>query len=241
MISFIVPAHNEEAVLAETLCALNAAARALVAESDQQFEVIVVSDASTDRTPEIARENGARLVEVNHRQIAATRNAGAKVANGDLLFFVDADTLVSVELLREATSLLANKNGKAVAGGGARVRLEAGMPLWVRALTWLFSAIYFSLNLGAGCFLFVRREVFEAIDGFDERLFAAEETYLSIAIKKHGKFRLTRMPVTTSGRKFRIYPARKLFGQLFIVLFRGKRALMRRDTLDIWYDGGREK
>ena len=237
MISFIVPAHNEERVLAETLRTLSTAAQTLVAKSDESFEILVVSDASTDRTAEIALENGARVIVVNHRQIAATRNAGAKAANGDLFFFVDADTLVSAELLREATSLLAS----GCAGGGARVKLEPGMPLWVRAMTWFLSALYFSMNLGAGCFLFVRRDIFEAVGGFDETLFAAEETYLSMAIKKHGKFRLTRMRVTTSGRKFRIYPARKLFAQFFTVLFRGKKALMRRETLDVWYDGGRER
>ncbi len=56
--------------------------------------MIVVDDASTDATPEIAAQNNARVVSVNHRQIAATRNSGARAAQGERLFFVDADTTI---------------------------------------------------------------------------------------------------------------------------------------------------
>src|SRR5207302_2484064 len=91
MISFIIPAHNEEQLLGHTLTALTAAARAL----GQPFEIVVVDDASTDRTAVIARDQGARVVPVEHRQIAATRNAGARAANGEMFVFIDADTVVT--------------------------------------------------------------------------------------------------------------------------------------------------
>jgi len=68
MISFIVPAHNEELLLARTLAAIHDAARGAAAE----YEIIVVADASTDGTARIARENGAAVVSVNNRQISAT-------------------------------------------------------------------------------------------------------------------------------------------------------------------------
>src|SRR5882724_9205202 len=90
MISFIVPAHNEQACLGRTLDAIHKAARAV----GQPYEIIVVDDASTDATAEIAAQNNARVVSVNHRQIAATRNAGARIAHGDQLLFVDADTTI---------------------------------------------------------------------------------------------------------------------------------------------------
>ena len=76
MISFIVPAHNEQASLGRTLEAIHQAARVV----GQPYEIIVVDDASTDATPEIAAQNNARVVSVNHRQIAATRNSGARRA-----------------------------------------------------------------------------------------------------------------------------------------------------------------
>ena len=68
----------------------------------EPYEVIVVVDASTDRTHEIALRHGARVVPVNFRQIAATRNAGGRSAVGELLFFVDADTVVTTLAVRAA-------------------------------------------------------------------------------------------------------------------------------------------
>src|SRR5258708_19378033 len=91
MISFIVPAYNEERLLGSTLDALHAAGHA----AGELYELIVVDDASTDRTAIIAQRHGALLVSVAHRQIAATRNSGARKANGDLFIFVDADTIVN--------------------------------------------------------------------------------------------------------------------------------------------------
>ena len=86
MISFVIPAHNEEARLPGTLDALFAGAQ----QVGRPYEVIVVNDSSTDGTSEIARQRGARVIDVPFRQIAPTRNAGAAAARGDILFFVDA-------------------------------------------------------------------------------------------------------------------------------------------------------
>src|SRR5262249_46077851 len=115
MISFIIPAHNEEALLGRTLSALHEAARAL----GEPYEVIVANDASTDRTGAIALEHGARMVAIDRRQIAATRNAGARAAAGELLVFVDADTVVTRRVVRAAVRAL---RGGAV-GGGCSVRI----------------------------------------------------------------------------------------------------------------------
>src|SRR5262249_47424358 len=98
MISFIVPAHNEQASLGRTLAAIHEAARAVA----QPYEIIVVDDASTDATSEIAAQNNARVVSVNHRQIAATRNSGAHAALGERLVFVDADTMVNLQAVASA-------------------------------------------------------------------------------------------------------------------------------------------
>src|SRR3954447_22566576 len=84
MVSFVIPAYNEEALLPRTLAALTAAARALA----ESFEIVVGDDASTDRTAQVAREHGARVVRVERRQIAAARNAGARAAAGELLVFI---------------------------------------------------------------------------------------------------------------------------------------------------------
>src|ERR1044072_1677368 len=66
MLSFVVPAYNEELELPSTLAAIHAAARG----SSDPYEIIVVNDASTDATEAVAVAGGARVVTINRRQIA---------------------------------------------------------------------------------------------------------------------------------------------------------------------------
>ena len=92
MMSFIVPAYNEELELPSTIAAIR---QSRPESTDQPYEIVVVDDGSTDATAEIAARAGARVVSINRRQIAAARNAGARAANGQVLFFVDADTRIN--------------------------------------------------------------------------------------------------------------------------------------------------
>src|SRR6188472_1376598 len=150
MISFIIPAHNEERCLPATLAAAKLAATTL----GESFEIIVVDDSSTDRTSEIAVEHGVRLIHVQHRQIAATRNAGARVAEGDILFFVDADTQVAAPAVQEALqAILAG-----AVGGGCVFTFDGRLPLWARLL-YPF-AVFFArlLKLVGGACLFCTRD-----------------------------------------------------------------------------------
>src|SRR5213595_928126 len=153
MISFIVPAYNEEAELSFTLAAIHAAASGAA----EPYEVIVVDDASTDATPDIAAQAGAKVVPINRRQIAAARNAGARAAQGEYLFFVDADTRIN--RTHVAGAITALRVG--YAGGSARGVMDGFIPLWSRILLHAFCTLYFGLNLGAGAFLFTTRSNFE--------------------------------------------------------------------------------
>jgi hypothetical protein len=176
-------------------------------------------------------------VPVQFRQIAAVRNAGARVAQGDVLFFVDADTWISPNHVADALSAL--KAG--CAGGGARVVAAGPVPLWGRIFVQIFSAFYFTLsNLGAGAFLFTTRENFRAIGGFDEELFAGEEVYFTVALKKLGRFKLLREPIVTSGRKLRMHSAGFILKRSFSLILGGRRGVCSREKLDLWYDGKRE-
>ncbi len=233
MISFIIPAHNEEHELPATLAAIRAAASGL----QQVWEIIVVNDASTDSTPQIAEEAGARIVSINRRQIAAARNAGAHAAQGEYLFFVDADTRINRAHVIDAIAAM----DAGYAGGSARVAMDGFVPIWGRMLLRGFSSVYFGLNLGAGAFLFTTRRNFDVIGGFDEQYFAGEEVYFSLELKKLGGFKVLREPVVTSGRKLRMYPAKHFLRKFFGVIVRGPRGVRSRAKLSLWYDGKREK
>jgi glycosyltransferase involved in cell wall biosynthesis len=230
VLSFIVPAYNEEFELPQTLEAIRAAAE------DRPHEILVVDDASTDRTAAVAREAGAKLVSINRRQIAAARNAGGRAASGEILFFVDADTQIN---RAQVTGAIATLNA-GYAGGSARVNVEGQIPLWSRISLKVFCAVYFGLNLGAGAFLFTTKKNFDAVGGFDESLFIGEEVYFSLALRKLGRFRILDEPIVTSGRKLRMYSAREILMHTFCVLFLGPKVARCRSRLDIWYDGRRE-
>ena len=232
MLSFIVPAYNEELELPATIAAIKAAAGKI----DNGYEIIVADDASTDATAEIARQAGAHVVSISRRQIAAARNAGARVARGDVLLFVDADTRITRDhIIGALDSLTAG-----YAGGGARVAVDGVVPLWGQVFLKIFCAIYFAANLGAGAFLFTTRENFERIRGFNEQLFVGEEVYFSLALRKLGRFKVLPEPIVTSGRKLRMHSAGKIFGNMMRVIFGGARVARSREKLDLWYDGKRE-
>src|SRR5690242_9302223 len=93
MISVIVPAHNEEAYLGATLDALNR-------QDYGNFEIVVVANGCTDGTAEVAREKCSRLVMLDEKGLGVARNLGGRMAAGDLLVFLDADTILEPHALR---------------------------------------------------------------------------------------------------------------------------------------------
>jgi glycosyltransferase involved in cell wall biosynthesis len=227
MISFIVPAYNEELLLGPTLRAINDAAGAL----GERFEVIVADDASTDRTASVAREHGAGVVAGGRRQIAATRNAGARAARGDLFLFVDADTIVNRDAVRAA--IRAMRRG--AVGGGCPFQFDGHVPLYGRLMAAVAVPLYRALRLASGCFLFCTRRAFHAVGGFDEGLYGAEEAVMSQRLRRQGRFVVLREVVITSGRKLRAYSAGEVLGLLARLAWAGPNAVRQRRGLEIWY------
>ncbi|HYV06653.1 MAG TPA: glycosyltransferase [Blastocatellia bacterium] len=232
MISFIIPAYNEEALIGRTLEALNQGARTL----GEDYEIVVADDASSDSTAQIAIANGARVVRVEVRQIAATRNAGAREAKGDKLVFIDADTVVSEAVLRGAIQAM----NDGASGGGSAVNFDGKVPRYAERVHPTLVRIFRALGIACGCFLFCTRRAFEAAGGFDETLFASEEIAMSRALKRQGRFIVLREAVTTSGRKLRMYSGREIIRLFGSILLAGPKALKSRDALEVWYGGRRE-
>jgi len=232
MISFIVPAHNEQTQLGRTLQAIHSAAHAV----GQPYEVIVVDDASADATPEVARQNNARVVSVNHRQIAATRNSGARAAQGERLFFVDADTIISPGVLASALRSM-DKGG---AGGGAPARFEADAPLYARLLLLYFGLAMRIAGISGGAFMFCTREAFRAVGGFDERLFGAEDAAMSWALKREGRFVVLWKYVSTSGRRMRGFRGLQMVTILIRMAFLPSTLKQRSPVEHIWYESNRQ-
>jgi glycosyltransferase involved in cell wall biosynthesis len=232
MISFIVPAYNEEQCLAETLDALHTTGLAL----GEAYEVLVADDGSTDQTAAIAVQKGAVLVSATHRQIAATRNSGARAATGDLLIFVDADTVVNSDVVRAAVQAM---RGGAV-GGGAGIRFDEPVPWFAQVLLWVIVRIFRATGIATGCYLFCTRSAFTAVGGFDERYYGAEEIVMSRALKTQGKFVVLKQTVTTSARKLRTYSTGEIISMMARMALRGTKALKQRQGMEFWYAERRE-
>jgi glycosyltransferase involved in cell wall biosynthesis len=202
--SIIVPAYNEAVLLAETLGQLQAA----MAAQSLAGEVIVVDNNSTDRTGEIARGLGARVVFEPINQISRARNTGARYAHGRNLVFVDADTNIAPVLLAQA---LDNLESGRCNGGGAVVALDTGVHIGVRLGLRLWNGLSVLLGLVAGCFFYCRRDDFDRCGGFSEKVYAGEEIWLSHCLKRAARqagrrFCVIRAPAAvSSGRKLHWY------------------------------------
>lgn len=232
-LSFILPAHNEARLLASTLDAIHAAA----GELQNDYEIIVVDDASTDGTAQVAARGGAEVLRVEHRHIAAARNAGAGPASGALLLFIDADTLVDAVVLRAAIQAIA----AGAVGGGAAVRLQGTMKLSERLLESLLVWAFRIVGIAPGCFIFCTRSAFDAAGGFDLSYYAGEDVALSRALARQGRFVILREAVRTSARKLRTFSGWEHLRLVLRFALRGRRMLRSRDGLDLWYGKRRDE
>jgi glycosyltransferase involved in cell wall biosynthesis len=227
MLSFVVPAHNEERFLRPTLRAIRHAA----SSTEEPYEVLVVDDASTDATARIAAEEGAIVVSVAHRQIAGARHAGARAASGDLLVFVDADTIVSDAAVRAALAAV-----RAGAVGGAAIGVFDGtVPLYARLLAASWIRIARLANLTTGCFLFCTRRAYETAGGFDRTLYVFEDLAFGRRLRRVGPTAVLRDTVSTSGRNLRSTSLAAV-GRMLLALLRHRGQFLRsRERLDYWY------
>jgi glycosyltransferase involved in cell wall biosynthesis len=219
-VSVVVPAFNEERLLAGSLAAIRAAMQVF-----EQAELIVCDNNSTDRTAEIAR----------------AANAGAAQASGEWLVFVDADSYPSKELFRETANAILG--GRCLAGG-ATVSLQSADPairLWVAAWNFLSRRARWA----AGSFIFCEAAAFRRLGGFSQDLYAAEEIELFGRLKRLARLErrsiviLHRHPLLTSARKAQLYTKREHLLFILKTLLLGGRNLRSRESCHAWYDGRR--
>ena len=239
-ISVIVPAFNEEKLLDASLAEIKSAAAAFAARG-WEFELVVCDNNSTDRTAEIARAAGAKVVFEPVNQIGRARNSGAAAATGDWLVFVDADTHPGAELFAEAAEKISS--GKILAGG-VTIRLDEKL-FAATLVTELWNYASRFKKLMAGSFIFVEAAAFRKIGGFNHEFFAAEELDLSLRLKKLARADgrkiciLHRHPIKTSARKMKLYSAREMGGFFLRSLFSPRKTLRNREAAFMWYDGRR--
>lgn len=181
MISFIVPAYNEEVLIADCI-------RSIKALGLPSYELIVVDNGSTDRTGDVAWEMGARVLPEPHKGVTRARQAGFEVASGDILAFVDADNILPKSWLRAALSALSDP--RVVVASGPII--YPGLPSWKQLLTSLFYGVARLTHLiwpmvQGGNFI-VKRSALVQAGGFNTSIeFYGEDTDTAVRLSKVGR------------------------------------------------------
>lgn len=178
--SLIIPARNEERNIVTCLESI-----ARVEWPQEQVEVVVIDNGSGDRTVALARSHGATVLLRPGDTVAGLRNFGASQSSGKILVFLDADCTVNPDWLREAGRYL-DQTGICCFGSP---------PVVPEQSTWVQRA-WFHVRRKKGCVetdwlesmnMFVRREAFEEVGGFNAELVTCEDYDLSLRLRRHGR------------------------------------------------------
>jgi glycosyltransferase involved in cell wall biosynthesis len=200
LISIIIPAHNEERYLGGTL-------EALRHQNYSCFEIIVVANGCTDRTAEVARGRCERLIVLSQKGLGVSRNLGARMARGEILVFLDADTTLEPMALRVIAEDFAKGDGAATLKG----RPDSEQFRYRMIYAYKNFTHRHSLHCGSSGVIICWRKDFIRCGGFDEGLEISENSELIGRLKGFGKYKyIGGVAATTSMRRF----ARRGFGRM---------------------------
>ena len=238
-LSFVIPAHNEEALIGEALeMLLVSVAHASGVARDELwlpntgFEVIVADDASEDATAAIVasfvKAVGVRLVACAGGSCAVARNAGAAISSGRVLCFLDADTLVPKNAVDRILQHH-EREGRCLVLYRLASR-EPGIRAW---LWWSFWGLARHVPLARAksmpAFMSCERAHFETYGPFDESCVTAEEWPLTGAAYRHHRERFLydrTLTARTSSRRMQLQPfgyVRTFLRWVSVVLFQWAR------------------
>ena len=231
-LSVVIPAYNEEALLSRCLSSIVEQ----VAQAGVEAEIIVVNNASTDHTCEIAASfAGVRVVDEPRKGLVQARQAGFVAATGDLIANLDADTRLPPGWMARVCDRF-RRDPALLALSGPCIYEDLSAP--VRVVVHLFYCLAygsylltrFVLNhssmLQGGNYV-IRRDALSAIGGYNTALeFYGEDTDVAYRLHRIGKVVFTlRLPIYASGRRLAAEGVlttgvRYSFNYLWVLLFR---------------------
>lgn len=209
-LSFVIPAHNEEDLIGKCLDSVLKQA----ADRSDDIEIIVVNNASTDNTREIASSfPEVIIVDEPKKGLVNARHAGFKASRGDLIANVDADTILTPGWIDKVLKAFSdNPNLVALSGPYIYHDLSKFHNYLIRAYYYVgylsYIVNHFVLHIGAmlqGGNFIVKRSALLKIGGFDTGIiFYGEDTDIARRIQKVGRVRFTfKLPMYTSGRRLK--------------------------------------
>lgn len=203
VLSIIIPAYNEEKYLPAALAAVTKSA------PDFLNEVIVVNNASADRTSAVARNvPRVRVVDEPNKGLTRARQRGLREARGELLAFVDADTTVSAQWFMTIQKEFAVDPRLVCLSGPYRyydLSPVRGAIVWVYWNLLAYAAYLLTGYMTVGGNFVARRSALEKIGGFDTSIeFYGEDTNIARRLNAVGKVKFSRkFLVQTSARRFK--------------------------------------
>lgn len=199
-ITLIIPAYNEEAEIGACIDAAQKSARG------RFKEIIVVDNASSDRTGDIARAHGARVVVQPHKGLSYARQAGLDAATTEYVAYIDADTHLSENWFDVAEKYLTQYPCAVALSGPRKYFGTTPMRLAVLHAFWIPAPIIYRMvgyMILGGNFI-AKKSALVAMGGFDTSIaFYGEDTNIAQRLSKIGKvlFR-TDLVVYASARRF---------------------------------------
>lgn len=193
-ISVIIPAHNEEAYIIDSL-------QSIVNQSYAgEIEIIVVPNGCTDRTPEIAKRYTRNVFEIEEANLSKARNLGALHASGSIFVFLDADTQMTSTVAQEIASCFKNSQGHIIGLCAVEpdVRdIRAHLLLSLKNLLHRLGKFY-----GGAGILFCNKKLFYLTGGFNEEFHIFEHfEFIRRALRKKARKRFISSVVITSMRR----------------------------------------
>ncbi len=189
MISIIIPVLNEGAIIKQTLSEL---------KQHSGIEIIVVDGGSQDNTVTIAQQIITKVLTITGKGRAGQMNAGADIAQGDILLFLHADTQLPsgfIKLIRETLNqpnVVAGAFELAIEGSDRSLR-------WVEMLVKMRSRLL-SLPYGDQA-IFISQQAFIESGGFADISIMEDFEFIK-RIKNRGRIAIAPAAVTTSGRRW---------------------------------------
>ena len=194
-LSIIIPAHNEEDFIRQTLHSIRQ-------QTYQNYEIIVVANGCTDKTEEIVNKRSndkLKLLKISKPNVSRARNYGASKANGNIFVFLDADTLLDADALQIIKQSFTKEHSIAT----TKVRPDNNSRKFKFHMNLKNLAnktgIYKGWVSGA---LICHKTHFDNVQGYDHQRIIREHRNLIIKLLNYGKFTLINTYTTTSMRRF---------------------------------------
>lgn len=206
-LTIIIPAYNEEAYLTDCLAALQAELANPNPFSD--VEILVVNNASTDGTAELASAwDEVILIQEPNKGLTKARQAGLLKASGEVVAYVDADTRMPRGWIAKVHQLFEEDQSTVCVSGPYIYYDVNSITRYLVRLYWLLLAMpsyWITHYMVVGGNFAARKSALNAIGGFDTRIpFYGEDTDIARRLTTVGKVKFTlRLPMLTSSRRFR--------------------------------------